>query len=209
MPGAYHDEVPTEPATSPRSQLHEVPVLPNYVEELQLPSLEYGPHPEPERFATRYILNDGSMPQEAYEELIRKAAQSFNNRDMERERHVQKLQSIKHINGVSKNGKLRSRLVAFTMLQFHAAPLQQEPRPVDASSARLPLAATPMTPSHPPRPPIEALPKYPPMDEFLCQQASIGATDSTGSAEQTCSMQGISTLFSASRSSLYGSKGNS
>ena len=86
VPGAYHDEVPTEPATSPRSQLYEVPALPDYVEELQLPSLEYGPRPEPERFATRYILNDGTMTQEAYEELICKAAQSFNNRDMERER---------------------------------------------------------------------------------------------------------------------------
>ena len=42
------------------------------------------------------------------------------------------------------------------------------PRPVDASSARLPLAPTPMTPSHPPRPPIEALPKYPSMETSSC-----------------------------------------
>ena len=84
MPGAYHDEVPTEPATSPRSQIHEVPVQSAFVEELRLPSREYGPHPEPERFASRYILNDGTMTQEADEELTRKAAQSFNNRDMER-----------------------------------------------------------------------------------------------------------------------------
>ena len=33
-----------------------------------------------------YILNDGTMTQEAYEELTRKAAQSFNNCDMEKER---------------------------------------------------------------------------------------------------------------------------
>ena len=46
------------------------------------------------------------------------------------------------------------------------------PRPADAQSVRLPLAATPMTPSHPPRPPIAALPKYPAMeDESMCQQA--------------------------------------
>ena len=80
------EEVPTEPAITPRSQLHDAPGSTRLVEELQLPSLEYGPHPEPERFAIRYILNDGSMPQEEYEELARKAAMAFNNRDMERER---------------------------------------------------------------------------------------------------------------------------
>ena len=80
------DEVPTEPALTPRSQHQDVPGSPRWVEELQLPSLEYGPRPEPERFAIRFILNDGSLPQEEYEELARKAAQAFNNRDMERER---------------------------------------------------------------------------------------------------------------------------
>ena len=53
------DEVPTEPATTPRSQTHDAPGSTTVVAELQLPSLEYGPRPEPERFATRYILNDG------------------------------------------------------------------------------------------------------------------------------------------------------
>ena len=80
------DEVPTEPAITPRSQLHDTPGSPRWVEELQLPSLEYGPRPEPERSAIRFILNDGSLPQEEYEELARKAAMAFNNRDMERER---------------------------------------------------------------------------------------------------------------------------
>ena len=42
------------------------------------------------------------------------------------------------------------------------------PRPADAQSVNLPLAATPMTPSHPPRPPIEALPKYPSMETSQC-----------------------------------------
>ena len=72
------------------------------------------------------------------------------------------------------------------------------PRPVDASSARLQLAPTPMTPTK--------VSFY--GDEFLCQQASIGATDSTGSTEQACAMQGVSTFFSASRSGL-GSNGSS
>ena len=80
------EEVPTEPAITPRSQFHDDPGSTRVVEELQLPSLQYGPHPEPERFATRYILNDGSMPQQEYEELQRKASQAFNNRDVEKER---------------------------------------------------------------------------------------------------------------------------
>ena len=56
------EEVPTEPAITPRSQIHDAPGSTRIVEELQLPSLEYGPRPEPERFATRYIqeVNDGS-----------------------------------------------------------------------------------------------------------------------------------------------------
>ena len=233
MPAVYHDEVPTEPATSPRSQIHEVPVLPEYVEELQLPSLEYGPRPEPERFATRYILNDGTMTQEAYDELTRKAAQSFNNRDMEKERreaeaaeyqaHQRSIQEWEAKvqareldnaaipcgptpDGTSSMRALpevhealrqndpkmtsysqpvvkkapptlgRSRPSAFYSdaepPRIGAPPVQPPPpaapRPVDASSANLPLAATPMTPSHPPRPPQEALPKYPSMETSTC-----------------------------------------
>ena len=49
------EEVPTEPAITPRSQHQDVPGSPRWVEELQLPSLEYGPRPEPERFAIRFM----------------------------------------------------------------------------------------------------------------------------------------------------------
>ena len=38
------------------------------------------------------------------------------------------------------------------------------PRPAVVPSVELPLAATPMTPSHPPRPPLSALPKHPSME---------------------------------------------
>ena len=38
------------------------------------------------------------------------------------------------------------------------------PRPAVVPSVQLPLAATPMTPSHPPRPPLSALPKHPSME---------------------------------------------
>ena len=41
---------------------------------------------------------------------------------------VQKLQNMKHINGVSKNGKLSSRLESWTMQHFQAVPLLKELR---------------------------------------------------------------------------------
>ena len=47
-------------------------------------------------------------------------------------------------------------------------PPPAEPRPAVVPSVELPLAATPMTPSHPPRPPIAALPKYPSMETRSC-----------------------------------------
>ena len=40
---------------------------------------------EPERFASRYPLNDGRWTQAEYDAMLRKAAQAFNNRDMDRE----------------------------------------------------------------------------------------------------------------------------
>ena len=82
MPAVSINDTPTEPATTPR--VSEVPVQ-RWAQELQLPTLEHGPREEPERFATRYILNDGTMTQEAHDALLRKAAQAFNNRDMDRE----------------------------------------------------------------------------------------------------------------------------
>ena len=51
-------------------------------------------------------------------------------------------------------------------------PVQPPPpatvRSAEAQGLNLPLAATPMTPSHPPRPPIEALPKHPSMETSSC-----------------------------------------
>ena len=52
------------------------------------------------------------------------------------------------------------------------APLQPPPpaapRPAESQGSDLLLAATPMTPSHPPRPPVEALPKHPSMETSSC-----------------------------------------
>ena len=72
----------TEPATSPR--MMEVPVQ-RWVEELRLPTRETGPREEPEPFASRMILNDGQWTEAEHEALLRKAAQAFNYRDMNRE----------------------------------------------------------------------------------------------------------------------------
>ena len=71
------EEVPTEPAVTPRSQFGEIP---EYLEELRLPRLEYGPHPEPERWVTRWITRDDCAPEE-WEEYFRKYRQTFNNYD--------------------------------------------------------------------------------------------------------------------------------
>ena len=231
MPTVYHDEVPTEPATSPRSQVVEVPVHPRYIEELRLPSREFGPHPEPERFVTRWVSRDG-YTQEEWEAYFRKHRQAWSNDDMERERqqaeaaeyeaHQRSIQewearvqaaeldnpaipcgpppagtsSMRALPDVHEalrqnDPKMasysqpavkkapptlgRARPSAFysdAEPPRIGAPVQPPPpaaqRPAEAQSVNLPLAATPMTPSHPPRPPIEALPKYPSMETSQC-----------------------------------------
>ena len=55
------DDTPMEPAISPRQV---DPEARGWPVQLQLPSREYGPHPEPERYATRFIMNDGQWTPE-------------------------------------------------------------------------------------------------------------------------------------------------
>ena len=267
---APQEEVPTEPATSLRSQIIEVPITdgrelseesarmlfhlaqhlhardqerlyelldkqqaeararphpvsgPTVVEELQLPSLEYGPRPEPEKFAIKYILSGGGLPQSEYEELQRKALQAFNARDLERERQraaaaeheahqrsiaewesqikARQLDHPKLPSGPPPQGTSSMRVLP----KVHEALRQNDPsvtpssqpavkkapptldrarpsvfysdtapprigsglpvpppaapRPDVVPSVEIPMAAKPMTPSHPPRPPLSALP---------------------------------------------------
>ena len=176
------EEVPTEPAISPRDSVLEVPVndgqgtaeeyarilwnvaqdlsardqiilhqlldrqqaefraqtrrdgpgSPRWVEELQLPSLEYGPRPEPERFATPFVLNDGTLPQEEYEELARKAAQAFNNRDMEKAR--QQAQAAEH---EAHERSIREWEAQIQARGLDAPPLPSGPPPQGTSSQRV------------------------------------------------------------------------
>ena len=227
----HQDEVPTEPATSPRSQVVEVPVHPRYIEELRLPSREYGPHPEPERFVTRWIVREGET-QEEWDDYFRKFRQAWSNEDMERERQQAEAAEYEaHQRSIQEwEAKVKARELDNAALPcgptpegtssmralpnvhealrqndpkmtsysqpvvkkapptlgrarpsaFYSdaepprigAPVQPPPpaapRPVVAPSVDLPLAVTPMTPGHPPRPPLEALPKYSSMETSSC-----------------------------------------
>ena len=69
------DDAPTEPATSPR---HADPAAREWPVDLQLPTREYGPHQEQERYATRFIVNDGQWTQEEHEQVLCKAVQGIN-----------------------------------------------------------------------------------------------------------------------------------
>ena len=227
MPEVCHGDAPTEPATSPR--VREVPVV-RCIEELRLPGLEHGPQPEPEKFASRWVVNDGSYTHGEWQEYLRKHRQTWSNRDMERERqqaeaaeyeahqrsiqeweaqvkaaelhhsaipsgpapdgissmralpqvhdvmhYVRMIQRCLHILSLSSRRlhhlwdvlDLRSSVL---MQNLHGLVHQcnlhhlQHSDPQNFQGLNLPLAATPMTPSHPPRPPIEALPKHPSME---------------------------------------------
>ena len=195
------DDTPTEPATSPR--LMEVPV------------------------------NDGRWTEAEYAALVRRAAQSFNNRDMDQLRRWELEDAMQREHEAHERSvKEWERRIAARELpdhhdiprgpppagtssmralpQLHAALRQSDPsmaahsqpvvkkappstgrpipsgfysdkepprigtsaqppppatsRPDAAQGLNLPLAATPMTPCHPPRPPIDALPKHPSME---------------------------------------------
>ena len=228
------DEVATEPMYTPRALHEDDPGSPRWVEELQLPSLEYGPRPEPERFPIRFILNDGSLPQEEYEELARKAAIAFNYREMENaRRQAEAAENEAHERSIREwDAQIQARGLDAPALprgpppqgissqrvlpRVHEALRQNDPRmtsysqpavkkapptcgrpmpsvfysdtapprigsgvqppppaaprPKVVPSSALPLAESPMTPGHPPRPPLSALPKYSSMETSFRRQ---------------------------------------
>ena len=106
------DETLTEPATTPRqidSEAREWPV------EVQLPTLEYGPRPEPEVYPCRYVMNNGQRTEKEHAAHLHKAGQATNlyiwNREVQKPKGtieslikvwqlgelVSKVQASKHI----------------------------------------------------------------------------------------------------------------
>ena len=201
LPAVSIDDTPTEPATSPR--MMEVPV------------------------------NDGRWTQAEYAALVRKAAQAFNNRDIDRlrqweiedavqrekeahERSVKEweariaFQTLPDHHGTPRGPPPAGTSSMRALPDVHAALRQNDPSkathsqpvgkkappstgrpmpsgfysdkepprigtqvqppppatssPAAAQGLNPPLAATPMTPSHPPRLAIDALPKHPSME---------------------------------------------
>ena len=59
--------------------------------ELQLPTGQIGPREEPEKYPTRFIVNDCDWTQEEHEKVLRKASQAWNYRDWNRERREAEL----------------------------------------------------------------------------------------------------------------------
>ena len=98
------DDAPTEPATSPR--VMEAPVQ-QWVEELQLPTREIGPREEPERF----VRSSFSTMVDGHKKSMKRCCA----RQHSRSTTVIGTESVvkqnygrkKHMNGVSKNGKLK------------------------------------------------------------------------------------------------------
>ena len=112
------EDVPTEPAITPRSVPHDVPGSPRWVEELQLPSLEYGPRagyflPDSAAQFDADILNLGALYLE--EESLEMVSPPSPSSTMLSELlgiwkkicNMLKLQNMKLRNGVSKNGEVQ------------------------------------------------------------------------------------------------------
>ena len=131
IPTVSPEDTPTEPATSPRTI--EVPVQ-RCVEELRLPTREIGPREEPERFVTRWMVNDGRWTAEEFDAWLRKARQAFNNQDMERdiEDAVQREKE-----GHERSIKEWEARIAAQELKDHADIPRGPPPPAGTSSMRV------------------------------------------------------------------------
>ena len=106
------DDTPTEPATSLRStdpQVQEWPV------ELQLPTREIGPRPEPEVYPCRFLMNDGQWTAEEHVAHLHKAAQAGNfyawNREAREEAERQNREYVRSMSGKQKSNVQASRSI--------------------------------------------------------------------------------------------------
>ena len=83
MPSSSIDDTPTEPATSPR--MIDPQAADPWAVELQLPTKEIGPREEPERYVTRFIVNECLWTPEEHEGQLYKASQAWNYKQWNRE----------------------------------------------------------------------------------------------------------------------------
>ena len=123
------EDAPTEPATSPR---HVDPGVREWPVDLQLPTREYGPHPEPEHYATRFIVNDGQWTPEEHEQVLHKAAQGINDHYWNREAREEAQRAKREY--ARSMADWRTRIEAMGLKAHPATP--QDPPPKGVSSTR-------------------------------------------------------------------------
>ena len=127
LPSPSIDDVPTEPATSPRTI---DPQAEEWAVELQLPTREIGPREEPERYATRFMVNDGQWTPEEHKGQLYKASQAWNYKQWNRKtREAAERHNAEFNRSMEEwNAQVESR-----GLKDHPAvpygPLQRRPRP--------------------------------------------------------------------------------
>ena len=83
-PDRNEDEVPTEPATSPRQVDPLSREWPVQLEPVQ--GQVYGPQEEPERYPNQFVMNYGQMTPEQHEAELRNARQAVNAHQWDRQR---------------------------------------------------------------------------------------------------------------------------
>ena len=103
--------------------------------ELQLPTREIGPREEPERYATRFFVNDGQWTPEQHEGQLYKAAQAWNYKHWNREareaaeRHNAEFnRSMGRMESTGRESRLHT---AQTIQLFHMVHLQRRLHPCE------------------------------------------------------------------------------
>ena len=113
------EEVPTEPAISPRDSVLEVPINDGQWTPMSMLILWNVCREDNQRMPVTSILHASTRPiQHSFStDTLRKAAQAFNSRH--------KLLNMKHTNEVSENGKPSSKLEDWMLHHFQAVHLRK------------------------------------------------------------------------------------
>ena len=124
------EDTPTEPATPPR---HADPAVREWAVDLQLPTREYDPQEEPERYATRFVVNEGQWAPEEHEQVLRKACQAINAQYWNREARLEAERANREY--AQSMADWRTRADAMGLKAHPAAP--QGPPPKGVSSMQV------------------------------------------------------------------------